>query len=95
MDANKAAKLAEIGYEIASCGLCQHGQFEGDSLWGTCAKFTYEHLKHTDTTRQVSVHSAGNCPSFTIFDPIAGVDKPRPFPALGPFAGFVRGRQET
>lgn len=95
MDANKNKKLEEVGYEIAACAMCEHGQFDGESKWGTCGLFTYEHLKHTDATRQLSVHAMGNCPSFTLFERVTAENINRPFSALGPFAKFVRGRKDA
>jgi hypothetical protein len=64
MDENKRKKLKEIGYEIhPSCGMCQSGIFEGVA-WGTCKKHTYEHLKHTEETRELSIFRHGVCPEF-------------------------------
>lgn len=62
-DANKFAKLREIGYTIrVTCGICQHGCFKGMAEWGTCDLHQYEHLKHTGPARGVSVVRYGSCP---------------------------------
>lgn len=61
MDANKAATLRGIEYEIrGTCGTCIHGQFK-EGAWGTCAAWKYDHLKHADSTRQLSIHILGRC----------------------------------
>lgn len=66
MDATKRRKLIEVEYSIpGSCGTCVHVRgMEGRGDWGTCAKFTYEHEKHTDSKRNLSVYRYGGCPSF-------------------------------
>lgn len=66
MDANKLERLRAIGYRIQNtCGRCISGAFAVGSSWGTCAWYKYDHQKHTDKTRDLSIHSAGTCPSFT------------------------------
>ena len=61
MDANKLAELRRIGYAVRpSCGLCKHGQFPSDE-WGTCAVRVYQHEKHSESTRNLSVHRNGSC----------------------------------
>jgi hypothetical protein len=65
MDANKLVKLKQIGYHMnAVCGLCKHSLFMPGTEWGTCGLHGYEHLKHTEKSRQVSVHKFGGCLSF-------------------------------
>lgn len=69
MDANKLAKLREVGYIVIDCcAVCEHGQFPGgpSQRWGTCAIHQYEHLKHTENPRQMSVCSFGFCPQFKV-----------------------------
>ena len=62
MDANKLMKLQDIGYTIhRCCGLCQHGVFAGKADFGTCALLTYDHLKHTEANRQLSINRYGVC----------------------------------
>ena len=64
MDANKRLKLADIGYQVQNiCMLCKHSTFPLDD-WGTCELHMYEHEKHTDTVRKLSIHKAGSCPQF-------------------------------
>ena len=66
-DANKFAKLRQIGYTIRpTCGLCKHGSFAGPSDWGTCLLHRYEHLKHENPKggRGVSICQHGCCPSW-------------------------------
>ena len=63
MDKNKLKKLKEIGYHIKKCcGLCRHSHIK--KLWGTCEKHDYEHLKHTDALRQLSINVYGTCKDF-------------------------------
>lgn len=66
MDENKKEKLVQIGYVIHDhCGVCVHGNFfDSSSDWGVCRKYFYEHLKHSDSTRQLSITKYGWCPSF-------------------------------
>ena len=62
MDQNKLAELRRIGYRIPkTCGLCVHGAFPNNE-WGTCSVRTYDHLKHSDAKRQLSVVKSGSCP---------------------------------
>ena len=63
MDANKLEKLKQIKYRIRDCcGLCIHADLAPDG-WGTCLKFTYNHLKHKEE-RQLSIHMFGSCGYF-------------------------------
>ena len=66
MDRNKWNKLILMKYKIRQvCALCQHGKFTiGD--WGTCAKHLYEHEKHTDSLRELSISKYGTCDGFEI-----------------------------
>jgi len=60
-DENKFDKLSEVGYTVRPCcGLCTHAQF-GIFEWGTCAKHTYQHKKHTGDPRQMSINVHGCC----------------------------------
>lgn len=62
MDSNKLQKLKEIGYELQkSCTLCTHSIFHGGKDLGACKRFTYKHLKHTDSKRDLSIHRSGMC----------------------------------
>ena len=63
-DANKFAKLREVGYTIpGTCRFCTHGWFGGD-YFGRCEKHTYEHGKHTGEHRGISIHQCGTCPDW-------------------------------
>ncbi len=65
MDENKRLKLHEIGYVLHdTCAQCIYSQFNYGSDYGTCGLFTYEHKKHADSTRQLSINRSGWCPSF-------------------------------
>lgn len=67
MDINKAEKLRSIGYTIAPiCFDCKHSQFNFKSPWGVCKIQTYQHLKHTDTVRQLSIYIGGHCAKFEV-----------------------------
>lgn len=63
MDRNKLSKLLEIGYELRNtCGNCVYGEFRVPGAdWGTCANWTYDHLKHSESQRQLSIHKSGHC----------------------------------
>ena len=68
MDKNKLGELRRIGYRIPkTCGLCKHGVFVGVNEWGGCAVRTYDHLKHSDSKRQLSIYKGGSCPD--LFEP--------------------------
>ena len=61
MDENKLKELKDNGYKINKCcGICQNGIFN-NSDFGFCNIKTYEHLKHTDSTRQLSIYKFGIC----------------------------------
>jgi hypothetical protein len=61
MDENKQQELIQIGYTIRHCcGTCRHGMFSNTD-WGTCQVRTYEHLKHSEATRQLSINRYGFC----------------------------------
>ena len=65
MDANKLKKLKEVGYKMRStCQMCMHRKFPNRSNWGQCMLHTYDHRKHTDSKRHVSIHVAGGCDDF-------------------------------
>lgn len=67
MDANKLQVLRDISYEIRPvCGLCEHAEFPPASDWGTCGLHAYEHEKHSDSERQLSIHRYGGCPQFVL-----------------------------
>ncbi len=63
MDANKLVKLKVIGYEIRkTCGNCVHSLFASPgTAWGTCWLYKYDHLKHSEQSRQLSIHRSGRC----------------------------------
>ncbi|MBV9125668.1 MAG: hypothetical protein JO112_20145 [Planctomycetes bacterium] len=65
MDANKAQRLRDIGYEIGpTCGTCKHGLFAAEDDFGTCRVNEYVHLKHTGSPRKLSIFQHGRCPKF-------------------------------
>jgi len=65
MDANKHAVLRQIGYRIPqTCDLCVNGQFNVGAYFGTCALHTYEHEKHSEKRRHLSIYTGGTCSSF-------------------------------
>lgn len=62
MDENKREKLRLLGYQIRPCcGLCIHSDFQPGAEWGTCKIIEYQHRKHTQTDRQLSIYKAGVC----------------------------------
>lgn len=64
MDANKLTKLNNINYKVRrccfNCEYCELGHYSF-SGFTTCKKHTYQHLKHTDKNRQLSIHYTGYC----------------------------------
>lgn len=63
MDKNKLEKLRDVGYVVKKCcGTCIHQNFGIASNWGTCAIHQYDHAKHTQTKRQLSIYIYGCCP---------------------------------
>lgn len=64
MDANKAQTLRDIGYQIFPvCGSCVYGQFAEGVKWGICGLHTYDHKKHTESRRPLSININGGCSS--------------------------------
>lgn len=64
MDENKRQKLRDIHYKISECcGLCDFGAFPSND-WGTCTFHTYDHQKHSDQVRLLSIHKFGSCKEF-------------------------------
>jgi hypothetical protein len=60
-------------------------------MWGVCRKHTYEHEKHTENPRQLSIHLLGSCRFFE-----TGMTPGGPVPIieqLGGFAEFVHDEQ--
>jgi hypothetical protein len=68
MDANKLAKLREIGFRILpTCAQCRFRDFYPESsIWGVCRKNEnlYTHLKHRGADRRLSINRNGTCPGF-------------------------------
>jgi len=66
MDENKLLELRRIGYVVnKSCEFCHYGKFPNDS-WGTCYAQTYEHLKHSDKKRYLSIYKGGYCSKYKV-----------------------------
>lgn len=65
MDRNKLRVLQSIDYAVSACGVCANAQIEPGRDWGTCAVKTYQHEKHSDSTRQLSIYRYGRCDDFT------------------------------
>jgi hypothetical protein len=64
MDPSKLKVLRKLPYKIQPCcGLCLHGWFPKDD-WGTCSTHTYEHEKHTEGRRSLSIYKFGTCTNF-------------------------------
>lgn len=84
MDANKLKVLQDIDYTVQkSCMLCVH--FVGYT-WGTCDRHEYEHLKHTERLRELTVHASGICKHFE--------EDHTARPHLGKFAQFLSTSKE-
>ncbi len=74
MDANKVAKMKEVGYSIRpTCSICVHSIFRPGTSWGVCDRFKYVHGKHSDATRFMSIYRSGICKDFSL-DPLAEMD---------------------
>jgi hypothetical protein len=81
MDSNKLKVLQEVGYRInRCCGLCKYGWFPKTD-WGTCEVWKYEHEKHSDASRQLSIHKLGVCSKFEL----------KTMTSLGPWIEFLDG----
>jgi hypothetical protein len=79
MDHNKHIKLQEIGYTIKqACDICVHSAFNGTSSFGECRLHRYEHEKHTDADRRLSIFKNGHCGDYN-----------RGSTSLGPWEEFV------
>lgn len=62
MDANKLNVLQNINYTVRkTCGNCQHAVFQGNNDFGNCVAQQYEHLKHSEKSRYLSIHESGFC----------------------------------
>lgn len=62
MDENKRNKLRLIQYRIVrACGSCANANIQSDSDFGYCVQHQYDHAKHTDNPRQLSIHRLGFC----------------------------------
>lgn len=67
MDLNKLDKLLKIGYEVKKvCGLCIYANFNPRTGWGTCSYHKYEHQKHNDGDRDLSISRYGSCEQFKL-----------------------------
>lgn len=66
MDANKRDKLDDIAYAIEACGVCIHAMIMPLQDWGECGLHTYEHQKHTENPRPLSINRHGCCPQFEL-----------------------------
>lgn len=67
MDANKQKKLEEIKYAIKRCcGLCIYSKIEPHQEWGTCDFHEYDHEKHTQSKRYLSINRFGSCDSWNL-----------------------------
>jgi hypothetical protein len=65
MDANKLSKLRKIGYTIKECcGTCIHRTNFKGGYWSTCELHFYDHQKHTDVKRDLSIFIFGCCQNY-------------------------------
>jgi hypothetical protein len=82
MDANKLQVLRGLPYVIPkTCGLCKHGQFLPSVDWGSCSVTMYEHQKHSESHRQLSIYRGGSCAKFEEAEKVEGL--------LGTFKEFL------
>lgn len=69
MDKNKLKVLNDCGYSISECcNFCTYGRFRITSDFGTCAKKTYSHEKHTESFRDLSINKYGLCEDSFVLD---------------------------
>jgi hypothetical protein len=64
MDENKLQKLKDVDYTVKRvCGNCRFfsGEKHESKNFSTCIQHTYEHQKHTESKRYLSVHVTGYC----------------------------------
>lgn len=62
MDENKLNKLREMGFHIReSCMTCKNSGIGRGKIFGVCKKFEYDHLKHNENPRNVSITILGKC----------------------------------
>ena len=75
MDENKLEKLKQEKFKIKRCcAFCLHRNFGGihANQWGTCKKHSYEHKKHSDKKRELSITRFGYCEGFELDETEAG-----------------------
>lgn len=90
MDANKLNILKEVGYHVPNlCCFCSHSSFPSKlDNWGTCGKITYQHKKHSDSERQLSITRFGHCEDW--FEPlISSISQ------LGAYNQFMGGSEDN
>ena len=64
MDKNKYLKLQEIHYKIyRCCGSCMHANYFNDD-WSTCKIHVYNHQKHSESLREMSIFKYGSCSQY-------------------------------
>lgn len=69
MDKNKLKVLQDLPYKIkAVCGNCIHADLKEGVRFGTCKITSYEHLKHSAETSQLSIYKFGSCPKHEFGD---------------------------
>ncbi len=62
MDVNKLDKLKDLGYSISRCcGNCNFAMMNNVQPFGTCQHHSYDHKKHSDTVRELSINRYGAC----------------------------------
>jgi len=62
MDKNKKEKLLDVEYVVRRCCLnCCYSLFKNNDDWGLCTKFSYNHLKHSESGRHLSIVKSGYC----------------------------------
>lgn len=62
MDKNKLQKLKIEKYTILKCcNFCNHSWFSARNDFGVCKIKTYEHEKHTESSRLLSINRYGKC----------------------------------
>lgn len=66
MDADKRRVLIEIEYTIKACGTCRYAKIEPKVDWGTCGLHSYEHEKHSESKRALSINRHGVCKDYVV-----------------------------
>ena len=64
-DPNKHKILVEAGFKIQKvCSTCVYWTPSASDAWGRCSMLTYNHDKHTETSKKVGTPAIGFCKKY-------------------------------